>query len=52
MEEETLGEFFVLDRNFWEEVTGKKVQRSGFVYLGRKTIGRDIRIFIDKKNGE
>jgi hypothetical protein len=44
------GEFLTFDRQAWTEINSKKVYPSGFAYVGKKFIGKDVRIFI--KNGE
>ena len=40
-------EYFALDRKHWNEVPEKYVLNSGYVYLGKRHIGHEIRIYVE-----
>jgi hypothetical protein len=40
-------EYFALDRKHWAEVEDKYVLNSGYVYLGKRHIGHEIRIYVE-----
>lgn len=51
MDIERSGEFFLLDRSKWEEFPDKKVQASGYIYVGNKYQDVQVRVFYMKEGG-
>jgi hypothetical protein len=42
------GEFVSLDRKHWQELHGKYVLASGYIYAGTRLAGSEVRLFVEK----
>jgi hypothetical protein len=40
-------EWYALDRKNWKEVPEKYVLKSGYIYLGTRFMGKEVRVFIE-----
>lgn len=47
MLQKTDTEFFALSRKHWAEIENKYVLNSGYVYVGKRFLGREIRIYVE-----
>lgn len=40
-------EWYALDRINWAELPEKHVGRTGYIYIGTRAIGKEVRVFIE-----